>query len=108
MKTQPIIIMDRRQRPRYGPIAEIENLTYSVLRRYGINGPTDFAASWMPAQRLPVAGQSSQSKRLPQRRLTLEELIPAALRFARTSVRARTRITHESRSAARCAPCTNE
>jgi len=32
---------DRRQRPRYGVFAEIENLTYSVLRRYGINGPTE-------------------------------------------------------------------
>jgi len=41
MKTQPMTIMDRRQRPRYGPIAEIENLTYSVLRRYGINDPTE-------------------------------------------------------------------
>jgi hypothetical protein len=41
MKTQPMFIMDRRQRPRYGALAEIENLTYSVLRRYGINGPTE-------------------------------------------------------------------
>jgi hypothetical protein len=41
MKTQPTIIMDRRQRPRYGALAEIENLTYSVLRRHGINGPTE-------------------------------------------------------------------
>jgi hypothetical protein len=41
MNTQPMIIIDRRQRPRYGPIAEIENLTYSVLRRYGITGPTE-------------------------------------------------------------------
>ena len=30
MKTQPMIIIDRRQRPRYGVFAEIENLTYSV------------------------------------------------------------------------------
>ena len=41
MKTQPMITIDRRQRPRYGVLAEIENLTYSVLRRYGINGPTE-------------------------------------------------------------------
>jgi len=41
MKNQQVIIMDRRQRPRYGALAEIENLTYSVLRRYGINGPTE-------------------------------------------------------------------
>jgi len=41
MKTQEMIITDRRQRPRYGVMAEIENLTYSVLRRYGINGPTE-------------------------------------------------------------------
>jgi hypothetical protein len=41
MKTQPMITIDRRQRPRYGVFAEIENLTYSVLRRYGINGPTE-------------------------------------------------------------------
>ena len=27
MKTQPMIIIDRRQRPRYGVFAEIENLT---------------------------------------------------------------------------------
>ena len=26
--------------PRYGVFAEIENLTYSVLRRYGIEPPT--------------------------------------------------------------------
>jgi hypothetical protein len=41
MKTQEMIIADRRQRPRDGVMAEIENLTYSVLRRYGINGPTE-------------------------------------------------------------------
>ena len=41
MKTQPMINMDRRQRPRYGPIAEIENLTYSVLRRWEVNGPIE-------------------------------------------------------------------
>ena len=41
MKTQPMIIIDRRQRPRYGVFAEIENLTYSVLRRYWINVPTE-------------------------------------------------------------------
>ena len=41
MKTQQVIIMERRQHPRQGVIAEIENLTYSVLRRYGINGPTE-------------------------------------------------------------------
>jgi len=40
MKTQ-MIIMDRRQHPREGVIAEIENLTYRVLRKYGINGPTE-------------------------------------------------------------------
>jgi hypothetical protein len=41
MKTQQVIVTDRRQRPREGVMAEIENLTYSVLRRYGINGPTE-------------------------------------------------------------------
>jgi hypothetical protein len=41
MKTQQVIIMDRRQHPRGGVIAQIENLTYSVLRRYGINGLTE-------------------------------------------------------------------
>lgn len=41
MKTQQVIFTDRRQRPREGVMAEIENLTYSVLRRYGINGPTE-------------------------------------------------------------------
>ncbi|MGA2981104.1 MAG: hypothetical protein ABSD76_16060 [Terriglobales bacterium] len=38
MKTQPVIITDRRQRTREGVFAEIENITYNVLRRYGING----------------------------------------------------------------------
>ncbi len=41
MKTQPMIIIDRRQRPRCGVFAGIENLTYSMLRRYEINGPTE-------------------------------------------------------------------
>jgi hypothetical protein len=41
MKTQEVILMERRLRPREGVIAEIENLTYSVLRRYGINGPAE-------------------------------------------------------------------
>jgi hypothetical protein len=48
MNTQPMLIMDRRQRPRYGPIAEIENLTYSVLRRYGIDGPTELTEQHSP------------------------------------------------------------
>ena len=39
MKTQ-VIIMDRRQHRREGVLAEIENVTYTVLRKYGINGPT--------------------------------------------------------------------
>jgi hypothetical protein len=41
MKTQPVMITDRRRHPRQGVFAEIENITYSVLRRYGINGPTE-------------------------------------------------------------------
>ncbi len=41
MKTQQVIVMERRQRPRQGVMAEIENITYSVLRRYGIDGPTE-------------------------------------------------------------------
>jgi len=49
MKTQTATIMDRRERPREGVIAEIENLTYSVLRRYGINGPL---AQHSPSQML--------------------------------------------------------
>jgi hypothetical protein len=40
MNTQPIT-MERRQRPRHGVMAEIENLTYNVLRRYEINAPTE-------------------------------------------------------------------
>ena len=41
MKTQQVLIVDRRERPRGGVIAEIENLAYSVLRRYGVNDPTE-------------------------------------------------------------------
>ena len=41
MKTQQLIIMERRQRAREGVFAEIEDITYNVLRRYGINGPTE-------------------------------------------------------------------
>jgi hypothetical protein len=37
LKTQQVIITDRRQRPREGVTAEIETLTYIVLRRYGIS-----------------------------------------------------------------------
>lgn len=33
MKTQQVIIMERRQRSRQGVLAEIENITYSVLRK---------------------------------------------------------------------------
>ena len=40
MKTQQLIIIERRQRAREGVFAEIENITYNVLRRYGINGPS--------------------------------------------------------------------
>jgi hypothetical protein len=41
MKSQ-VLIMERRHRQRGdGIIAEIENLTYNVLRKYGINGPAD-------------------------------------------------------------------
>jgi hypothetical protein len=40
MKTQAITI-DRRQHAREGILAEIENLTYSVLRRYEINSTTE-------------------------------------------------------------------
>jgi hypothetical protein len=40
MKTQAITI-DRRLHAREGILAEIENLTYSVLRRYGINDPME-------------------------------------------------------------------
>ena len=38
MKAQMIII-ERRQHPREGLFGEMENLTYSVLRKYGIPGP---------------------------------------------------------------------
>ncbi len=41
MKNQPVMIMERRQRVREGVISEIEDLTYNVLRRYGINGPSE-------------------------------------------------------------------
>jgi hypothetical protein len=41
MKTQPVMIADRRQHLRQGVFAEIENITPSVLRRYGINGLTE-------------------------------------------------------------------
>jgi hypothetical protein len=41
MKTQQMILVDRRQRPRDGVIAEIENLAYNVLRRYGVNGAAE-------------------------------------------------------------------
>jgi hypothetical protein len=41
MKTQQRLITDRRHHPRQGIFAEIENVTYRVLRRYGINSPTD-------------------------------------------------------------------
>jgi hypothetical protein len=41
METQQAFILDRRHHPRQGVFAEIENVTYNVLRRYGINGPTD-------------------------------------------------------------------
>ncbi|HEY4842373.1 MAG TPA: hypothetical protein VIH78_10425 [Terriglobales bacterium] len=41
MKTQ-LMIMERRHRQRGdGVIAEIEDLTYNILRKYGINGPAD-------------------------------------------------------------------
>jgi hypothetical protein len=41
MKTQ-VTIMERRHRQRGdGVIAEIEDLTYNVLRKYGIDGPAD-------------------------------------------------------------------
>ncbi len=41
MKGQ-VMIMERRHRQRGGGIIdEIENLTYNVLRKYGINGPAD-------------------------------------------------------------------
>jgi hypothetical protein len=39
MKTQ-VTIMERRQHAREGMLAEIENITYRVLRQYGVNGPT--------------------------------------------------------------------
>ncbi len=41
MKNHLANITERRQRPRVGVMAEIENLTYSALRRYGITGPTE-------------------------------------------------------------------
>ena len=47
MKTQQVTIMERRQRSRYGVLAEIENITYSVLRKYGINGTTEYSPSSM-------------------------------------------------------------
>ncbi len=40
MKSQMII--ERRQRQRgEGVMAQIENLTYNVLRKHGINGPAE-------------------------------------------------------------------
>ena len=36
MKTQ-VIITDRRQRTREGVLSEIEDVTYRVLRQYGIS-----------------------------------------------------------------------
>ena len=47
MKTEQVITLDRRQRAREGVLAEIENITYNVLRRYGINGPTEHSPSSM-------------------------------------------------------------
>ncbi len=55
MKTQPVIILDRRQHPRAGVIAEIENLTYNVLRRYGIRGPTEQHSPGSIAEKSRVA-----------------------------------------------------
>ena len=40
MKTQ-VIVMERRRHVREGVLAEIENVTYRVLRNYGINGPKE-------------------------------------------------------------------
>jgi len=41
MNTQ-VMIMERRHRQRGdGVIAEIEDLTYNILRKYGINGLAD-------------------------------------------------------------------
>jgi hypothetical protein len=41
MKTH-VMIMEHRHRQRGdGVIAEIEDLTYSILRKYGISGPAD-------------------------------------------------------------------
>ncbi len=37
----PVTIMERRQHPRQGVLAEIEDLTYRVLRKYGIDGATE-------------------------------------------------------------------
>jgi len=39
MKTQATNI-ERRQRERTGVLAEIENITYRALRKYGIEGTT--------------------------------------------------------------------
>jgi hypothetical protein len=47
MKSQ-VTIMERRQHPRQGVMAEIEDLTYRVLRKYEINGPTEKPGSAVP------------------------------------------------------------
>jgi hypothetical protein len=46
MKTQPMIIMDRRQSQRYGALAEIENLTYGCCA-----GTESMARTARPQQR---------------------------------------------------------
>ena len=39
MKTQ-VNFVERRERPRVGVMAELENITYSVLRKHGVvSGP---------------------------------------------------------------------
>lgn len=41
--TTKLITIDRRRHPRDGVFAEIENVTYALLRKHGINGQLDEA-----------------------------------------------------------------
>jgi len=41
----PITFVERRQRLRTGILAEIENITYRVLRDHGIDGTTEQQSS---------------------------------------------------------------
>ena len=38
MKSQKNLF-ERRSHPRFGAIAQLEDITYSILRKHGVNGP---------------------------------------------------------------------